>query len=93
VQTWLYGTKAGAHWPSCVLYETNNQLKQHYDRALKRTADKIRPHYQECVEFAEAIVSGSPSPVPTEQSLQVGQILEALYKSQETGREVLIADL
>ena len=93
VQTWLYGTKAGAHWPSCVLYETNNQLKQHYDRALKRTADKIRPHYQECVEFAEAIVSGSPSPVPTEQSLQVGQILEALYKSQETGREVLIAEL
>jgi hypothetical protein len=25
--------------------------------------------------------------------LQVGQILEALYKSQETGREVLIAEL
>lgn len=90
VQTWLYGTKAGAHWPSCVLYESNNTLKQHYDRALKLTADKLRPHHQEIVEFADAIVNGCPSPVPPEQSLQVGLILEAMYKSQETGREVLI---
>jgi predicted dehydrogenase len=90
VQTWLYGTKAGAHWPSCVLYETNNQLKQQYNRTLHLTADKLRAHHQEIVEFAEAVVNGAPSPVPPEQSLQVGQILEALYKSQETGREVLI---
>jgi len=90
VQTWLYGVKAGAHWPSCVLYETNNALQQHYDRALKLTEDKIRPHYLECVEFAEAIVDGKPSPVPSEQSLQVAQILEALYLSQEIGREVPI---
>ncbi len=90
VQTWLYGSKAGAHWPSCVLYETNNALQQHYDRALKLTEDKIRPHYLECVEFAEAVANGGPSPVPAEQSLQVGLILEALYQSQETGREVLI---
>jgi predicted dehydrogenase len=90
VQAWLYGTKAGAHWPSCVLYETNNVLKQHYDRALKSTADVNRPHFQECVEYAEAIVNGGPSPVPPEQSLQVAKILEALYQSQEKGREVLI---
>ncbi|MFN2237743.1 MAG: Gfo/Idh/MocA family protein [Anaerolineales bacterium] len=92
VQTWLYGTKAGAHWPSCMLYETNNVLKQHYDRILKKTEDRIRPHYLECVEFAEAIMRDGPSPVPSEQSLQVGQILEALYKSQEIGREVEIAN-
>ena len=28
VQTWLYGTKAGAHWPKCAIYESNNVLKQ-----------------------------------------------------------------
>lgn len=93
VQTWLYGKKGGAHWPSCVLYETNNSLKQHYDRSLKRIEDKLRPHYQECVEFAEAIINDDPSPVPSEQSLQVAQILEALYKSQEIGQEVLISEL
>ncbi len=90
VQTWLYGTKAGAHWPSCVLYETDNARKQHYNRSLQLIEDKMRPHYLECVEFAEAIVNGGPSPVPPEQSLQVGQILEALYQSQETGKEVRI---
>ena len=93
IQTWLYGTKAGAHLPSCVLYETNNDLKQHYDRTIKRIEDKIRPHYLECVEFAEAIINGGPSPVPAEQSLQVGQILEALYQSQEAGREVEITNI
>ncbi len=90
VQTWLYGTKAGAHWPKCEIYESNNVLKQHYDRTLKITDEKLRPHHQEIVDFAQAIVDGTPSPLPPEQSLQVGQILEGLYKSQETGREVVI---
>jgi predicted dehydrogenase len=93
VQTWLYGTRAGAHWPKCELYETNNVLKQHYNRILKDTGEKLRPHYQEIVDFAQAIVDGRPSPVPSEQSLQVQMILEALYKSQDTGREVLIPAL
>jgi predicted dehydrogenase len=91
VQTWLYGTRAGAHWPKCELYETNNLLKQHYNRILKDTGEKLRPHYQEIVDFAQAIVDGGPSPVPSEQSLQVQMILEALYESQETGREVMIS--
>jgi len=91
VQTWLYGTQAGAHWPKCEIYETNNVLKQHYDRTLKITDEKLRPHHQEIVDFAQAIVDRTPSPLPPEQSLQVGQILEALYESQETGREVVVA--
>ncbi len=90
LQAWLYGTRAGAHWPSSVIFEANNQRKQHYDRSLKNTEDTLRPHHLECVEFAEAIASGGPSPVPPEQSLQVGLILEALYRSQETGKEVRI---
>ena len=90
VQTWLYGTRAGAHWPKCEIYHTDNQRKQHYNRALRITENKIRPHHQEIVEFAQAIIAGGPSPVPSEQSLQVQQILEALYKSAETGKEVII---
>ncbi len=90
LQTWLYGTKAGAHWPRCEIYETNTTLKQHYDRTIKLTEERLRPHHQEIVDFARAIVNGRPSPVPAEQSLQVQQILEALYKSQESGCEVRI---
>ena len=90
VQTWLYGTRGGAHWPKCEIYETNNILKQHYNRILKSTSETLRPHHQEIVDFAQAIIDGGPSPVPPESSLDVQMILEALYKSQGTGREVLI---
>jgi predicted dehydrogenase len=89
-QTWLYGTDGGAHWPSASLYQTNNQTKQLYDLTLKLTEDKIRPHHQEIAEFAQAIRSGGPSPVPAEESLQVTKILEALYASSQSGREVVI---
>jgi predicted dehydrogenase len=91
VQTWLYGTKAGAHLPKCEIYETNTTLKQHYNRILKSIDEPLRPHHQEIVDFAKAIVEGGPSPVPAENSLQVQMILEALYESQETRREVLIS--
>ena len=90
LQTWLYGKRAGAHWPSCVIYESNNETQQHYNRSLVRTEETIRAHHLECMEFAKAIVNRQPSPVPPEQSLQVGLILEGLYESQKIGREVAI---
>jgi len=88
MQMWLYGTKAGSHWPKCEFYETNYDTSQHYNRLLKLTADRLEPHAQECVEFAQAIVDGAPSPVPAEQSLQVMTILDGIYRSQRAGREV-----
>ena len=88
MQMWLYGTKGGCHWPRCEFFESNYATQQHYNRVLKITRDALRPHAQECVEFAQAIVDGAPSPVPAEQSLQVMTILDGIYRSQEIGAEV-----
>jgi len=88
MQMWLYGTKGGCHWPKCEVYESNYTTRQHYNRALRLTRDILEPHAQECVEFAQAIVAGAPSPVPAEQSLQVMTILSGIYQSQEIGAEV-----
>jgi len=88
MQMWLYGTKGGCHWPRCEFFESNYATQQHYNRVLKITRDALRPHAQECVEFAQAIVDGAPSPVPAEQSLQVMTILDGIYRSQEIGVEV-----
>lgn len=90
MQMWLYGTGGGSHWPKCEIYQTNYDTRQLYNRTLLLTKDTREPHAQECIEFAEAIVSGAPSPVPPEQSLQVMSILDAVYRSQETGAEVRI---
>jgi predicted dehydrogenase len=88
MQMWLYGNKGGSHWPSCQLYESNYATRQLYNHSLQLTSDALPAHTQECVEFAQAILDGAPSPVPAEQSLQVMTILDAIYQSQQTGREV-----
>lgn len=90
MQMWLYGTKAGSHWPKNQIYSTNYQTQQHYNTQLKLNADSMEPHALECVEFANAITEGRPSPVPAEQSLQVMSVLDAIYRSQRDGREVQI---
>ncbi len=64
------------------------KLKAAGIRTLMLTGDTRPPHAQECVEFAQAIVEGRPSPVPPEDSLDVQTILEAVYRSQASGAEV-----
>ncbi len=90
MQMWLYGTKAGSHWPKCEIYESNYATRQHYNRTLKLVADTMEPHALECVEFARAVANGGPSPVPAEQSLQVLTILDGIYRSQAIGKEVIL---
>ncbi|MBT3344473.1 MAG: Gfo/Idh/MocA family oxidoreductase [Gemmatimonadetes bacterium] len=88
MQMWLYGTRAGAHWPKAEFYESNPDTRQFYDRSIKLDHAGLEPHAQECVEFARAIAAGAPSPVPAEQSMQVMKILDGIYRSQEEAREV-----
>jgi predicted dehydrogenase len=87
-QVSLYGVKGGAHWPKCKLFQTNAVTRQHYTTQLEVTNDVIPAHALECMEFARAIVEGAPSPVPAEQSLQVISVLDAIYRSEITGREI-----
>lgn len=89
-RVWLYGTKGGLTLPETVFHHTDNEHKHQYDVTLKYRPNELRPHNLECVEFARAVAEGKPSPVPAEQSLQVQSILNGIYESQETGREVLL---
>lgn len=89
-QIWLYGTEGGCHWPSTKILETNYETKQFSNRFLQLTQDKMEPHALECVAFAKAITEGAPSPVPAEESLQVLQILDGIYRSEREGGEVRV---
>ena len=90
MQAWIYGDEGGCHWPSAQFLDTNYTTRQFNNRTLQLTQDKMEPHALECVEFAQAIAAGAPSPVPAEQSLQVLAILDGIYRSQAEGREVSI---
>ncbi len=89
MQMWLYGDQAGAHWPSNEILTTRNETRQHLNTTLQiKTGGEA--HAEECMAFAEAIALGQPSPVPAEQSRNVMAILDGLYRSAETKREVVL---
>jgi predicted dehydrogenase len=88
MQVWLYGRDGGCHFPSAEFLASNPATRQLYNRRLMRTGNVMEPHAYECFEFARALAEGRPSPVPAEQSLQVLRILDAIYRSQEQGREI-----
>lgn len=91
MQMWLYGKQGGSHWPKCEIYQSNPVTRQQYNRTLQNRRDIHEAHAQECIEFAQAVAEGAPSPVPAEDSLQVLTILDGVYRSQELGSEVRLS--
>lgn len=92
---WLYGNQGGAILPDATLHWSDNKLKQRYDATLNHVPepfDGLNPQGAKVYDFAEAIEQGQPSPVPPEQSLRVMQILDGLYRSHETNREIVLSD-
>jgi predicted dehydrogenase len=88
---WLYGTEGGCEWPKAEFMHTNYAARQFDNRTLQLTQDTLEAHALECVEFARAVAEGLPSPVPPEESLYVQTILDGIYRSQQTGREVSVS--
>jgi predicted dehydrogenase len=84
----LLGTRAGVSWPSgAVATVRDHQLA---DRVLDPLPELERGHWAVIERFADAILSGKPSPVPAEESLTVIRILDGVYRSQAEGREVAV---
>ena len=84
----LMGTDAGAEWPECTIHgEAAGSVT---DTTLTYPDDKVGGHQKEIAAFTDAVLNGKPSPVPTEQSLNVIRILDGLYRSYESGKEVTV---
>jgi len=82
-----FGTRGGLVWPDGVL--TGETRHVPWDLRL-RHLDRGLAHHEEIMAFAAAVRDGLPSPVPPRDSLEVVRILEALYLSGQTQREVLL---
>jgi len=57
MQMWLYGDKAGAHWPANELLWSNNETQQQMNMNLVRS-ETGEPHAKECMVFAECVATG-----------------------------------
>ena len=84
---WLHGTTGGAEWPEGRLNRVQHGLLLDTQILNDEGEDG---HRNALAAFCAAIGANRPSPVPAEQSLMVARILEALYRSAESGREVTL---
>jgi len=84
----LLGTEAGAEWPDLSIF--SERAGSTTDTKLQFSDNNVGGHQNEIAAFADAIQTGKPSPVPTEQSLKVIRILDGLYRSAASGAEVKV---
>jgi predicted dehydrogenase len=84
----LFGRKGSVQWPANAYSTAKNRVL--VDGAVVPTSGLKPPHTEEILAFARAIREQKPSPVPVEQTLIVISILEGIYQSAESGREVHI---
>ncbi|OYV71876.1 MAG: hypothetical protein B7Z74_06460, partial [Deltaproteobacteria bacterium 21-66-5] len=83
----IYGTHGGVSWPDCQIVGEDQLIP--WDLRL-REAKGEKAHHQVVREFARAILADAPVPIPPEQSANVIAMLDALYTSSASGKEVEI---
>ena len=84
----LLGTNAGAEWPELPIH--GESAGSTTDTQLKFPDNKVGGRAHEIAAFSAAVLTGKPSPMPAEQSLNVIRILDGLYRSNASGKEVKV---
>ncbi len=80
------GTKGGADLPPLRIYtEKQGSLVD-----LEPKLPDVSGFYAEVAHFVECILKDKEPTATAEQGLEITRILEALYKSAETGKEVVL---
>lgn len=87
MNVWLMGTEGGADvGEGRILTEQAGTIWDRNPYGLAR----MEHYLVEVAEFVDAVRRGKPVPVPADEALKTQTILDAIYKSAETGREVKI---
>jgi len=84
----LFGTAGGITWPQCEAYHTMS--RDYMDVSIDVRDSGRQAHHEEIRVFAQAVMGNTPVPVPPRQSRAVMAILDGLYRSQKSGREVTL---
>ena len=84
----VFGMDGGVKWPSAEFATVTGRSFVQGTLTLPRGSEQ--PHWEEIRAFYDCVVNKKPSPVPWTETIRVIAILEAVYKSQKTGREVVV---
>jgi len=82
----LYGMKGGVSWPSTEYARVEGGQFVQGTLTCPERLDKA--HTEEIKAFHKAVTGGKASPVPWTETIKVIAILEAIYESNRTGKEV-----
>lgn len=84
----LFGMNGGVKWPSGEFAGVVNRT---FTQGTLTWPTRVeRPHTEEIKSFYHCVTHRQSTPVPWTETIKVIAILEAIYKSQQTGREVAI---
>ncbi len=85
--THLYGTEGGCTYNPCkMFFERHGTLID----ASPAYLPQVKAHEAEIAGFVHAILDDAPVPVTAQEGLMTTQIIDALYRSSEEGREVAV---
>ena len=89
------GSDAGASFDhesgALTMYETSGRGAAHFSDTTVET-DGVPAHRTEQRRFVEAVRANGPAPVPVEEGLAVQRVIDAVYRSSETGRAIRLDD-
>jgi predicted dehydrogenase len=87
MNTELFGTEGGCSYNPCKMFFEKHQT---LIDATPAYLPDVKAHHAEIRSFVDAIVHDKPVPVTGEQGLMTTQIIDAIYRSTEQGREVAV---
>ncbi|NLL70433.1 MAG: Gfo/Idh/MocA family oxidoreductase [Epulopiscium sp.] len=88
----LFGDKAGAQMePELEFYEERNDYFTETKPIIQAGSDHMDNIFvREIKHFVECVLEGIPCRNPGEDGVEIMKILDAIYESAETGKEVII---
>jgi len=85
MNTDLFGTEGGCSYNPCKMFFERHQT---LIDATPAYLPQVKAHEAEVKAFVDAIMEDIPVPVTGEEALMTTQIIDAIYRSTEEGREV-----
>ena len=84
----IFGDKGGCQFNPLKMFTERNQTL--LDITPAYLPGNVQPHHAQIASFIDSVVNDTPVYTPGEQALQVTRIIDAIYKSGEENREIVL---
>jgi predicted dehydrogenase len=83
----IFGSEGGCGYNPLKMYKEQNRTL--LDITPVHLPRNVQAHHEEIKHFVNAVVNDTPVLTPGEEALEITRIIDAIYESSETGKEVV----